>query len=158
MKHHFGGNRATMKSLEEYLSTLPLNRKEVINKIVEIMENYLPNGFEKTISYGMIGFVVPLSKYPQGYLDNKQTPLPFIHIASQKNFIAIYHMGLYADKELLEWFQYEYKTQVKTKLDMGKSCIRFHHMDDIPYHLLKELFTKMTVDQFIMIYEKGHKK
>lgn len=115
----------------------------------------LPNGFEEQISYGHIGFVVPHSMYPNGYHCDPTSPLPFIGLASQKNFIALYHMGIYSDEKLLNWFKEEYPKHAKRKLDMGKSCIRFKKTDDIPYDLIGRLASKITPDQWIATYEKN---
>ncbi|NET34088.1 MAG: DUF1801 domain-containing protein [Cyanothece sp. SIO1E1] len=146
------------KTVEQYINELPDDRKEVISKLREIILSNIPDGFEERISYGMIGYVVPHSMYPDGYHCEPELPLPFINLASQKNHIAIYHSGIYADEDLLNWFTEEYKKQVPTKLDMGKSCIRFKNPKKIPYELLGELFTKMTVDQWISKYESAVKR
>lgn len=124
----------------------------------EIIKEKIPKGFQETISYGMIGYVVPHSRYPDGYHCSPELPLPFMNIASQKNFVAVYHMGVYAKKELLDWFTNEYPKHCKRKLDMGKSCIRFKYMDDVPYKLIGELASKMTVDEWIGMYESNLKK
>ncbi|GAA0872932.1 DUF1801 domain-containing protein [Gangjinia marincola] len=145
-------------SVEDYVKTLSADRKEVVENLCDLFKRNLPSGFEEQLSYGMIGFVVPKSIYPAGYHVNPDLPLPFINIASQKNYIAIYHNGLYADQELLEWFKRQYIRQVTRKLDMGKSCIRFKKMDQIPYQLLKELAQQMTADEWIKLYEKNIKK
>lgn len=117
-----------------------------------ILEN-LPEGFEEVMSYGMIGYVVPHSIFPDGYHCDPKLPLPFMSIASQKNFIALYHMGIYASPDLLAWFQEEYPKHMKTKLDMGKSCIRFKKPDQLPYELIGQLVTKMTPQQWIDLYQ-----
>ena len=119
-----------------------------------ILEN-LPAGYEETIVYNMIGYVVPHSLYPGGYHVNPEIPLPFINIASQKRFIAVYHMGIYADKSLLDWFKSEYPKYSKVKLDMGKSCIRFKKTDQIPFNLIAELVKKITPEAWIKTYESG---
>lgn len=124
-------------------------------KLHDTVRTNLPQGFEETMSYGMIAYEVPLEKYPQGYHPGKSlTPLPFINIASLKNHIALYHMGIYACPEILHWFQNEYPNHSKTKLDMGKSCIKFKKIDSIPYDLIAELCGKISVDQWIQIYEE----
>ena len=143
---------------KEYIAELPEDRKQAIMKLRDSILKNLPEGFEEEMSYGMIGYVVPHSKYPAGYHVNPELPLPFINIASQKNFIALYHMGIYSDKDLLNWFVSEYPKHVKTKLDMGKSCIRFKNLEHIPYSLIGELVAKMTTEQWISIYEKAWKK
>jgi uncharacterized protein YdhG (YjbR/CyaY superfamily) len=145
-------------SPEDYISQLPEERIAPMQKLRETILNNLPKGFHEEINYGMIGYVVPHSLYPAGYHCDTKLPLPFMNIASQKNFIAVYHMGVYAKKELLDWFVNEYPKYSKRKLDMGKSCIRFKKMDDIPYQLIGELSAKMTVKEWIDIYENAWKK
>lgn len=145
-------------SVEDYYNNLPEDRQEVMSKLRAIILENLPDGFSEELSYGMPGFVVPHSIYPDGYHCKPSEPLPFMSIASQKNFVALYHMGIYANPELMEWFVAAYPNHSKRKLDMGKSCIRFKKMDDIPYDLIAELVTKMTVDQWIEIYDSQIKK
>ena len=147
-----------VNSVEEYIAALPDNRKPVIQKLRNVILDNLPEGYEEQLSYGMIGYVVPLSRYPKGYHAKEGEPLPFLSLASQKNHIALYHMGLYGNQELEEWFVKEYSDQVPTKLDMGKSCIRFKNPDHIPYDLVAELCQKMSVDEFISIYEESLKR
>ena len=122
---------------------------------IEILKTNLPTGFEEQLSYGHIGFVVPHSLYPNGYHCDPKSPLPFVGVASQKNFIALYHMGIYADEKLLNWFVEEYPKHSKRKLDMGKSCIRFKKVDDIPFELIGELAQKITPQQWIDRYESA---
>lgn len=143
---------------EQYIAELPEDRILAMEKLRQTIQENLPDGFEEQIIYGMIGFVVPLTTYPDGYHCNPELPLTFINIASQKNFIALYHSGIYANEDLLNWFVSEYPNHVKTKLDMGKSCIRFKKPDQIPYELIAELVQKMTVQEWINIYEQAVKK
>ncbi len=143
---------------ESYVDQLPPERQEAIQRLRELLRTSLPPGFEETMSCGMIGYVVPKSVYPAGYHCKPEEPLPFISLASQKNFIALYHMGIYADPGLLAWFVAEYPKYSKYKLDMGKSCIRFKRVDDIPYDLVAELAGKMTVGEWVEIYEAAFKK
>ena len=145
-------------SPQHYLTELPEDRKEPIQKLRQRILDNLPQGVEETMSYGMLGFVVPHSVYPDGYHCDTKLPLPFMNIASQKNFIAVYHMGIYAKKELLDWFTAEYPKHCKYKLDMGKSCIRFKKMEDIPFELIGELTKKMSSKEWIDIYESNFKK
>ncbi len=145
-------------SPEEYIAALPEDRQPVIKKLRETLLANLPDGFEEQIAYGMISYVVPLSRYPQGYHVKKGEPLPFISLASQKNHIALYHMGIYGDPNLLEWFTAEYAQRVPTKLDMGKSCIRFKNADHIPYELVAKLCRKITVDEHISHYEAATRR
>jgi len=145
-------------TVEDYISQLPKDRQEPFKKLRQTILNNLPKGFEEGMGYDMPAYFVPHSKYPGGYHCDPKLPLPFINIASQKNFIAIYHMGIYNDPKLLKWFSSEYPKYVKTKLDMGKSCIRFKNTKQIPYHLLGELVSKMTPDTWIEKYERAIKK
>ena len=150
--------QSTAKTPQEYIDSLPEDRKTVISKLRNLILKNLPEGFEQVMGYGMMGFVVPHAIYPNGYHCDPKLPLPFLGIASQKNFVALYHMGIYADPELSAWFIAEYPKHAKTKLDMGKSCIRFKKMEDIPYDLIAELVTKMTVQDWISKYENNFKK
>nr|WP_299342502.1 DUF1801 domain-containing protein [Allomuricauda sp.] len=145
------------KTPDEYIEKLPENRKEAVSKLRETVKTNLPQGFEECISYKMIGYVVPHSLYPSGYHCDPKLPLPFINIASQKHFVALYHSGIYANQELSDWFTAEYPKYVKTKLDMGKSCIRFKNPDTIPFGLIAELCQKMTPEDWISLYENNTK-
>ena len=147
-----------VNTVKEYIEALPEDRKPVIEKLRQVILSNLPDGFEEQISYGMIGYVVPLSRYPQGYHVKNNEPLPFLALASQKNHIAAYHMGLYGNQALEAWFINEYAQRVPTKLDMGKSCIRFKNPDHIPYDLIAELCQKITVDEYINAYEQAVKR
>ncbi|WP_034549582.1 DUF1801 domain-containing protein [Carnobacterium funditum] len=137
------------KDVEDYIRQLPEDRKDPIEKLRQTIIDNLPEGFEETIIYGMIGYVVPHSIYPAGYHVDPKLPLSFIHLASQKNNISLYHSGIYLFPEILEWFQKEYPKHVKTKLDMGKSCIRFKNMNTIPYDLIGELCRKITLEDYL---------
>jgi uncharacterized protein YdhG (YjbR/CyaY superfamily) len=149
---------ADIKSIEDYIENLPEDRKMTINKLRQVVKDNLPTGFSEEINYGMIGYVVPHSIYPGGYHCDPKLPLPFINIASQKNFISLYHMGLYSDKEMLDWFTKEYASRVKTRLDIGKSCIRFKKPEHIPYDLIGELAKKLSPQDWIELYERELKK
>ena len=140
-------------NVQEYLDKVPEERQMAFNKLRQTIIDNLPSGFAEDFSYGYIGFNVPHSLYPAGYHCTPEKPLPFTGIASQKNFIGLYHMGIYANPELLEWFISEYPKHCKHKLDMGKSCIRLKKMDEIPYELIGELMQRMTVDEWIDLYE-----
>ncbi|MBX3044254.1 MAG: DUF1801 domain-containing protein [Candidatus Kapabacteria bacterium] len=146
------------ETTEQYIEQLTADRQVAVRELRKTILQNLPDGFSETISYGMIGFVVPHSIYPSGYHCDPKQPLPFISIASQKNFIALYHMGLYANPDLLKWFSDEYPKHSKTKLDMGKSCIRFKKPDQIPFELIGDLCSKMTTKQWIEIYETNLKR
>jgi hypothetical protein len=150
--------QATGKTVQEILTSLPEDRAEPFNKLHDIIVKNLPKGFEAGISYGGLGYVIPHSLYPAGYHCKPIEPLPFAGIASQKNFISFYNMGIYSDPKLLDWFVAEYPKHSKQKLDMGKSCIRFKKMDQIPYELIGELMTKMSAQEWINLYESILKK
>ncbi len=142
------------QGVQQYFNSLPEDRKAAMTELRNVIVQKLPKGFEEVISYGMPGYVVPHSLFPQGYHCDPKLPLPFISIASQKNFIALYHMGIYADDTLLKWFVDEYAKVSKTKLDMGKSCIRFKKIDQIPFRLIGELVSKMTPEAWINLYKE----
>ena len=146
------------KTHEEYINLVPEDQREAIRTLREVIKKNLPVGFEEGNSYGMIGFVVPLTRYPKGYHTTPGEPLPFIGLAAQKNHIAVYHMALYASEDLHKWFEDEYAKRVTTKLDMGKSCIRFKNKSSIPYDLIGELVSKITVDQYVAWYEETMEK
>ncbi|MGM0396994.1 MAG: DUF1801 domain-containing protein [Bacillota bacterium] len=146
------------KSVEEYIEKLSEDRKDTINRLRVIILTNLPEGFQETISYGMIGYVVPHSIYPEGYHVNPEEPLPFLALASQKNHIALYHSGIYVMPELEKWFREEYAKRVDTKLDMGKSCIRFRNPRKIPFELLEELLRRVTVEEYLEAYKGLIKK
>ncbi len=147
--------KAQGQTIQDILTNLPEDRLEPFNKLHEVIVKNLPKGFEPGISYGFLGYVVPHTLYPAGYHCKPEEPLPFTSIASQKGSINFYHMGLYADPKLLEWFVSEYPKHSKQKLDMGKSCVRFKKMEDIPYQLIGELMKKMSVKEWIALYEKN---
>lgn len=149
--------KANEKTVNEILTNLPIDRVEPFNKLHEVIIKNLPKGFEAAISYGGLGYVVPHSIYPAGYHCNPNEPLPFAAIASQKHSINFYHMGLYSNPKLLDWFVNEFPKHTKQKLDMGKSCIRFKKLDDIPYKLIGALMKKISVKEWIALYEKNLK-
>lgn len=145
-------------TVDAYIAELPEDRQHAITLLRKEIKKNLPKGFTEGMGYGMIGYVVPHSLYPPGYHCDPKLPLPFMSIASQKNFIAVYHMGLYADEALLKWFTEEYAASGAGKLDMGKSCIRFKKPDTIPVGLIGKLAAKITAQQWIELYEKNYKK
>ncbi len=139
-------------TVQDYLDNIPEDRIEAFNKLRETIAENIDPDFQETIMYKMIAYVVPKSIFPDGYHCDTSLPLPFINIANQKNFIALYHMGLYADEALMDWFVSEYPNHAKRKLDMGKSCVRFKKMDDIPFELIGQLIAKMNVQDWLDIY------
>jgi len=145
-------------SPEDYINQAPEERKTALKKLRKTIKEHLPNGFEEGIQYGMIGYYVPHSIYPDGYHCSPKEPLPFMSFASQKNSINLYHSGIYAKPQLHDWFVSEFPKHSKRKLDMGKSCIRFKKTEDIPFDLIAELCTKLTLEEWIGIYESAIKK
>ena len=150
--------KAIGKTVNEILTSLPEDRVAPFNRLHDVIVENLPEGFEAAISYGGLGYVVPHTIYPAGYHCKPVEPLPFAGLASQKNSINFYHMGIYSDPELLNWFVSEYPKHSKQKLDMGKSCVRFKKPEDIPYQLIGELMRKMSVQDWIAMYESKLKK
>jgi hypothetical protein len=150
--------KSQAKTVEAYLKGLREDERTAISKARQVILDNLPKGFEEVMSYGMIGYVVPHSKYPAGYHVNPRLPLPFMHLGAQKNGIAVYHMVIYAMPDLLQWFQKEYAKTVPTKLDMGKSCIRFKKLDTIPFDLIGKLVKKISVKKWIEAYEKATRR
>lgn len=141
------------QTVDEYISQVPDTQRDAIIELREVVNRNIPEGFSEQMSYGMIGWVVPHHLYPKGYHCDAKLPLPFLNIAAQKNFIAVYHMGIYAKPDLLDWFTNEFPKYSKLKLDMGKSCMRFKYPDAIPYELIRQLATKLTVSDWINLYE-----
>lgn len=147
-----------MNTVAEYLDNLDETRREVIERLRSVVAANIPEGFVECFDYSMPGYSVPHTIYPAGYHCDPKIPLPFLGYASQKQHVGFYHMGIYADPELLDWFTTNYPMHSKRKLDMGKSCIRFKKMDDIPYDLIGELCRKMTVEDWIKLYETKLKR
>ena len=141
-------------SVASYVDALPAERKAAFKKLRQVIKKKLPKGFKEVLNYNIPSYVVPHSIYPDGYHCDPKLPLPFMSVASQKNFIALHHMGIYSDPKLLAWFQKEWPKHVDTKLDMGKSCIRFKKIETIPYELIGQLAAKMTVKDWVSRYTK----
>ena len=147
-----------VKTIKEYMDQVPDERKPAMKKLWKTIKDNLPEGFKAQLNSNMPGIVVPFKLYPAGYHCDPKLPLPFLNIASQKNFIALYHMGIYADPNVMKWFTDNYPKHCKSKLDMGKSCIRFKKIDDIPYKLIGQLMKKISVKKMIKLYEESFKK
>lgn len=145
-------------TVAQYISEAPDDRKVALEKLRKVILDNLPNGFQECISYGMIGYVVPHSIYPKGYHCSPELPLPFMSFASQKNSINFYHMGLYANPALYDWFVAEYPKHSAQKLDIGKSCLRIKKPENIPFELIGELVEKITVSDWIALYESAFRK
>lgn len=145
--------RDTELEVAEFLANLPDDRREAVAALRQAVRERLPAGFEETVAKGMLHWVVPHSMYPAGYHCNPADPLPFLSVANQKNAICLYHMGIYADAELHAWFTSEYARHCTTRLDMGKSCVRFKKPEQIPFALVGELASKITPADWIARYE-----
>lgn len=143
---------------EDYLLALPEERQTPMRQLRKVILVRLPDHFEEEMSYGMIGYVVPHSVYAPGYHCDPKLPLPFMSIASQKGHIGFYHMGLYADESLMNWFQQEFPKHSTRKLDVGKSCIRFKNPEHIPFELIGDLVSRMSAEEWIRIYEDKFKR
>lgn len=150
--------RIEARTPDEYVQHVPTERRAMFSRLRAAISDNLPEGFEETMSYGMIGYVVPHGVYPAGYHCDPTLPLPYMSIASQKQFIGFYHMGIYAEPELLDWFVQEYNASNSRKLDMGKSCIRFKKWEEIPLELIATLVRKRTPQDWIEVYERLYKK
>lgn len=146
------------ESVKEYISAIDADRQEAYTKLYAVVAENIPKGFTPCIQYNFPSFVVSLKDYPKGYHCTPNTPLPFVSVGAQKNFLALYHMGVYATPDLMQWFVSQYPKHAKYKLDMGKSCIRFKRIDDIPYQLIGEFMQRMSADEWIDIYENSLKK
>lgn len=143
---------------EQYIAEMPAERQATFKKLRAVIKKNLPRGFKEAMGYGMMGYGIPHSIYPAGYHCDPKQPLPFMGLASQKNSINIYHMGIYGMPELYNWFVTEHAKHSSKKLDMGKSCIRYKKPEDIPVALIGELCTKITADEWIAFYEKNYKR
>ena len=150
--------KATGVTVEEILENIPEDRKAAFLKLHQTIIDHLPKGFEAGISYGGLGYIIPHSVYPAGYHGKPSEPLPFAGLASQKNTINFYHMGIYADQNLMEWFVAEFPKHSNQKLDMGKSCMRFKKWDEIPFELMGQLMQKITANEWMATYERLYKK
>jgi hypothetical protein len=145
--------RPAEMDVAEFLANLPDERRDAVAALRQAVRERLPEGFHEIVAKGMLHWVVPHSAYPAGYHCNPSDPLPFLSLANQKHAICLYHMGMYADPELHAWFTSEYPKHCKTRLDMGKSCVRFKKPEQIPLELVGELASKMTPAQWIARYE-----
>jgi uncharacterized protein YdhG (YjbR/CyaY superfamily) len=145
------------KTPSEYIKSLPAERRQAISKVRRVIKKHLPKGYVETMQYGMLAYVVPLKIYPDGYLDDKKTPLPYVSLASQKQHMAVYLSNIYGEQKLAKWFKAKYKKSGK-KMDMGKSCVRFRKLDDLPLELIGQAVGKTSVKDFIKLYEQSRKK
>lgn len=143
--------RSASGTIEEYLAALPDDRRQAITAVRDLILQNLPEGYQEALAFGMIGYVIPLSRYPKTY--NGQ-PLMYAAVANQKNYMSVYLMGVYGSTEAADWFQTEYRLTGK-RLDMGKSCVRFRRLDDLPLQLIGRAVARFTPEEFIRIYESN---
>ncbi len=137
------------QTAEEYIARLPEDRAEQIGQLRELILKHLPDGYAEVIDFGMISYVIPLETYPETYNGH---PLMYAALASQKRHMAVYLMNVYGDEETARWFTDEYAAAGK-KLDMGKACVRFKKLDDLPLGLIGEVIARTPVDEYIAGYE-----
>jgi hypothetical protein len=141
--------QSNAKTVDDYVLELDEQRREIISRLRHAVLDNIPPGFEESMGYGMIGYVVPLSLYPKGYHVDPKLPLPFAAIGNQKHVISFYHMGIYADAALRSWFMEEFTKRTGKKPDMGKSCLRLNPNHLVPYVLIGELMRKISVAEWI---------
>lgn len=139
------------KTVQEYIDSVPNERKDAFERLVQVIRQNIDPKTQEELSYGMLGWVIPKTVYPAGYHVDPALPLPFIALANQKNYIALYHLGLYANQDELAWFTAEY-AKTGYKLDMGKSCIRFKNTSNIPFELIAALIKRSGVNTYIKNY------
>lgn len=151
VRSHMKSDATTVKG---YLESLPAERRAAIEKVREVILENLPKGYQESISLGMLAYSVPLSHLSDTY--NGQ-PLWYAALASQKNYMAVYLMTVYGDKKMEQWFRARYKACGK-KLDMGKSCIRFKTVDDLPLDLIGEVIAKVPLDEWVERYRQSRQK
>jgi uncharacterized protein YdhG (YjbR/CyaY superfamily) len=140
------------KTVEEYLAALPEDRREAIGQLRAVILQSLPQGYEETMQYGHIAYVVPHKLYPAGYHCNPADPLPYASLASQKSHMALYLMTVYGQPALAEWLREQYAAR-GLKLDMGKSCIRFKKLQQVPLDVIGEIIAKVPVEAYIAACE-----
>lgn len=145
--------RSTATTIEDYLAELPEDRREAIQAVRETILKNLPAGYEEGVQYGAIGYFVPHSIYPAGYHCDPSQPVPFVGLASQKNHMGIYLMCVYGDPEHEAWFRQAWAKTGK-KLDMGKSCVRFKKIEDVPLKVIGQTIKRVPVKKFIARYEE----
>jgi len=138
----------------DYIESLPTERRTAIEKVRQVILDNLPEGYQESVGAGMLMYGVPLSRFPNTY--NGQ-PLCYAALASQKNYMSVYLMSVYGDKKTAQWFRSRFKDAGK-KLDMGKSCVRFKALDDLPMDLIGEVIAKVPVDRWISLYEQSRKQ
>lgn len=141
-----------MDQVQNYIENIEAKWQDAYLRLANVITENIPEGFVLRLQYGMPTYVVPLSVFSEGYLGRSDEPLPFISLAAQKKHLSLYHMGIMGNKELLAWFQEEYQKVVRTKLNMGKSCIRFTNPNTIPYELIGELIGKISMEEWIASY------
>ena len=146
--------KSKASTVEEYLAALPEDRLAAIQAVRKVILKNLPKGYEEVLQYGVLGYVVPLKVFPSGYLNRKNEPLPYIALASQKNYMSIYMMSVYGDAEAK--FREEYQATGK-RLDMGKCCVRFRKLEDLPLDVIGKAVARYPMKKWIEICVSSHK-
>jgi hypothetical protein len=142
-------------TVEEYLEQLPEDRRAAMQAVRKVILKHLPRGYEEVMQYGMLGYVVPLKVFPAGYLNRKSEPLPYICLGSQKNYMSIYMMSVYGEAE--SEFRKEYKATGK-RIDMGKCCVRFRKLEDLPLDVIGKAVARWPMKKWIEICTRSRKK
>ncbi len=140
--------KSTATTVAEYLQQLPANRRLAVSTLREVILANLPAGYEECMSYGMIGYVVPHHRYPAGYHCNPSLPLPYANLGSQKHHLVLHVMTIYGDPATEQWLRQAWLATGK-KLDMGKGCLRFKTVEDMPLAVIGELIARVPVDKYI---------
>ena len=146
--------KSNAQTVDEYLTDLPADRKNAIVAVRKVILEQLPEGYEESMQFGMIGYVIPLATYPKTY---NGKPLMYAALASQKNYMSVYLMNIYADQGAERWFTDGYRASGK-KLDMGKSCVRFKSLDDLPMELIGKAVARTSAPDFIALYEASRRR
>lgn len=139
-------------TVKEYLDSLPEDRRKALSKVRAAVNKGLPKGYQEGIQYGMIGWFVPHTLFPAGYHCDPKQPVPFAGLASQKNHMSLYLMCIYGDEGHRKWFERAWKDAGK-KLDMGKGCVRFKRVEDVPLDVVTEAVSRVPVKDFLAHYE-----
>lgn len=146
--------KSNADTVDQYLAELPEDRREALEEVRQVILDNLPDGYEEGMSYGMIGYYVPLETYPDTY--NGQ-PLGYAALASQKHHMAVYLTSIYGDASIEEEFRRDWLATGK-KLDMGKSCVRFKRLEDLPLEVIGRAIASLPVDEFVAMTEAAHRK
>ena len=149
--------KSQAKTVKEYLAGLPEERRRTVAAVRDVIRKNLPEGYEEGMQYGMIGYYIPHSIFPEGYHCDPAQPLPYACLASQKNHMALYLMCVYGDQGTRAWFEKAYRATGK-KLDMGQSCVRFKKLEDLPLEVIGQAVAKIPLDKYLARYKELRKE